>query len=632
MNTQKQIALIVFLTFFMVAGCAAYTYVDLPFRAPAQQEWHDAESVHRGALLFANNCRTCHGNKGEGGVGLPLNTEQFQNQDPLVLERNRDLLTRTLNCGRAGTRMPAWLADLGGSLNERQIEHLVNLITAPATEVDAEGEPTSHGWEQAIEVAHHLNEETILVVGGDTLNTIAQAHLIGVNELVELNPDFEADELLPDGTSVTLLDGPDYTVRNDNETLEKIAETTFTGAIVLARLNNIPYELTERLGVYFFALGDSEVSTAVGLIPGATIALSEGAQYVVRADDTLDSIAAAHNVAADEILSMNEELLGDIPTDEPIASEASLALPENPVVIFGDADTLASVADQHGIEVDELAELNGLANAEAEVAPGTQLNLPPDSRYTIQAGDTLDSVSTSHATTPEELAELNPLVDSDPLATLENLVILEMPPVGEYVIAGQSLEDISATLSNASAADIGEAQDPPVEAEHVYPVGTNLLMPEDAWGTAPPDTINNGTACVEHAVPQSVFEDITGEGPDIPDPPEEVSDEVVFEANSNDWVVVADGEPSEPNEGTARVAIGSTVQFVAVTGFHNIFRNEIELDGEFNAPEEQEFSFDEEGIFLIECTIHPGMQGYVFVGDVEVTDEGSEGEAADESQ
>ena len=118
MNTQKQIFLIVILLFTMTAGCAAYTVIELPIRAVDQQNWHEDQSLERGALLFANNCRTCHGNTGEGGVGLPLNTPAFQNQDPLVLRANRALLQRTLECGRAGTRMPAWLNTNGGSLSD----------------------------------------------------------------------------------------------------------------------------------------------------------------------------------------------------------------------------------------------------------------------------------------------------------------------------------------------------------------------------------------------------------------------------------------------------------------------------------------------------------------------------------
>ena len=86
MNTQKQIFLIVILFFVFTGGCTAYSIIELPSRAPSQVKWTKEQSVERGALLFANNCRTCHGIKGQGGVGLPLNSSvnpdarNFQNR------------------------------------------------------------------------------------------------------------------------------------------------------------------------------------------------------------------------------------------------------------------------------------------------------------------------------------------------------------------------------------------------------------------------------------------------------------------------------------------------------------------------------------------------------------------------
>ena len=107
MNTQKQIVLMVALMFLLVGGCAAYTAIELPVRAPDEAQWTEDQSLERAGLVFANYCRTCHGNRGEGGVGpqlLNAEASQFQDQDPLKLAGNRTLLRRTLSCGRAGTR------------------------------------------------------------------------------------------------------------------------------------------------------------------------------------------------------------------------------------------------------------------------------------------------------------------------------------------------------------------------------------------------------------------------------------------------------------------------------------------------------------------------------------------------
>lgn len=55
MNTQKQIGLMVALVFFLTAGCAAYTVIDLPVRAPDQTTYQYDGSIERGALLYAKD-------------------------------------------------------------------------------------------------------------------------------------------------------------------------------------------------------------------------------------------------------------------------------------------------------------------------------------------------------------------------------------------------------------------------------------------------------------------------------------------------------------------------------------------------------------------------------------------------
>jgi LysM repeat protein/mono/diheme cytochrome c family protein len=523
LNTQKQIAVIVVLFFAMVAGCAAYTTIDLPFRAVDQDEWHFDESVERGALLFANNCRTCHGIKGQGGVGLPLNVEKFQDQDPLVLSRNRALLQRTISCGRAGTLMPSWLKTVGGSLNDRQIEHIIDLITAPVSE-DERGEDglaNNKGWLEAVEFAHNLNRDTAVVVGGDTLDTIAKAHAVGVPELVAANGGIDPDARLEEGITVNLPptsthpEGRGHEVRTANETLRKLADSTHAGAAILAELNGIPYKLNEDLGVWTMTLGDSEKSRAVGLIPGATLALPEGATWVIRSGDTIASIAALHNISEDEFTALNEAVASGGPEDE-IPFERRLALPEGAVAIVQAGQNLAAIASLHGVLPADLAALNSIGDVTQELAPGDPINLPDAPEYVIQTGDTLASVAASHATadgaplTRDDLAAANGL---QPEATISPDVVVRLPKIDAYVVQGQSLEDIAKTFSNVTAASLAEAQDPPVEPETVFPVGAQLILPADAWGSTPPDTINQGTACLQYTVQQSTYEAIIGGGP-----------------------------------------------------------------------------------------------------------------------
>ena len=100
MNTQRQIFLIVVLLFISVAGCAAYATIDLPIRAERQADFFEAESIERGALLYANNCRTCHGIRGEGGVGLTLNKAASE-PEPLAALPDQKLIRHLTADGRA---------------------------------------------------------------------------------------------------------------------------------------------------------------------------------------------------------------------------------------------------------------------------------------------------------------------------------------------------------------------------------------------------------------------------------------------------------------------------------------------------------------------------------------------------
>jgi plastocyanin len=67
MNTRKQVLLMVVLLMVGLLGIAAYSAWD-PDRNVEAQDHFNEKVAKRGGLLFANNCRTCHGDVGEGGV------------------------------------------------------------------------------------------------------------------------------------------------------------------------------------------------------------------------------------------------------------------------------------------------------------------------------------------------------------------------------------------------------------------------------------------------------------------------------------------------------------------------------------------------------------------------------------
>jgi len=107
-------------------------------RAERAEERQTETAAARGAHLFAQNCRVCHGRTGKGVSenpsfpGIPLNIEPNRPTDPTELKALQLRLGDTIRCGRAGTIMPAWHLNYGGSLNDEQIRQLVTLITTNA--------------------------------------------------------------------------------------------------------------------------------------------------------------------------------------------------------------------------------------------------------------------------------------------------------------------------------------------------------------------------------------------------------------------------------------------------------------------------------------------------------------------
>ncbi|MCL6645911.1 MAG: LysM peptidoglycan-binding domain-containing protein [Dehalococcoidia bacterium] len=614
MNTQKQIILIVALLFMTVGGCAAYAAIDLPVRADSQSQWTLDQYRERGALLYANNCRTCHGNRGEGGVGVPLDTPEFKNQDPLVLAANKAMLRRTLYCGRAGTLMPAWLNTNGGSLNAIQIEHLINLITAPEdTEVD--GVPTSKWWLEAEHFAHNLNTELAALVAGDTLSTIARAHGIGYREISAANGNRNVDEILPKHTRVRIPgfgarpNGYIYTVYKDNETLRKIADSQLVGPAIIADLNGLKYTFEEKRGVATLQLLTEDGKPRAGLFPGETLKLPEGATYIVAAGDTPASIAQQHGIAVADLRRLNPTIFQGVNDTDPLEHRRQLNLP-NLVYVAREGDTLQSIADAHGIkDVAGLAQLNNLDAGAPVVNPDQEIRLPNGTRYIVGLADTWESVARSHKTTAAELARAN---GSDPATPLSQDVVLQLPKIDRYTVNGQSLEEVAKEFANVTAATLAEANG--LQPNSIVAIGTSLKLPKSAWGTAPPDAINPGTACVQYAIPNAVFETLPGLGTPVTiDKPEAFSTQVTIEANANDWTIVADGQRKEPNRGGVKVKPGTSITFVSVVGLHNIVFNGAVQGADLKQGETRQITMNTPGEFKVTCDYHLAMLAYIWV-------------------
>ena len=153
-NTQKQILAMTVMMLLGVISFGVYIWFDDGRRAEAEDRLLTAQ-VEQGAKIFASNCRVCHGNQGEGGLGLTLNkpdnTLAFRTSNSGALAGLENRFRFTIACGRNGTVMPPWSIAQGGSLNDFKIEALVTLITTNAGNI----------WEEVAEIAREKDEATI---------------------------------------------------------------------------------------------------------------------------------------------------------------------------------------------------------------------------------------------------------------------------------------------------------------------------------------------------------------------------------------------------------------------------------------------------------------------------------------
>ncbi len=124
MNTSKQVNIMIGVVLLAILLFGGYMLNESSRQADAKEEVTE-KIAERGARLFVNNCRTCHGLEGEGAVGPALNTKAF-----LVLGKDneygaaetpqgeadgvRSFLHNTIACGRTGTFMPIWAQRFGG--------------------------------------------------------------------------------------------------------------------------------------------------------------------------------------------------------------------------------------------------------------------------------------------------------------------------------------------------------------------------------------------------------------------------------------------------------------------------------------------------------------------------------------
>ncbi len=182
MNTGKQVNIMIGLLLATVLLLGGYLVNEGNRQDDARREQTE-RNAERGARLFAQNCRTCHGLEGLGpegdpaGFGAKLKSEAFlilgESTDGDDIERLeevfdisiddfeptlegaaagiRSFLFDTITCGRGGTFMPSWSLDSGGPLSDLQMNNIVTMIV-------------NGRWDLIDEVAEEVDEAAGLSV------------------------------------------------------------------------------------------------------------------------------------------------------------------------------------------------------------------------------------------------------------------------------------------------------------------------------------------------------------------------------------------------------------------------------------------------------------------------------------
>src|SRR5438309_1951994 len=126
-RAERQASTVILLLIAGVLLVLVYLVVNNSNRATAEVRFR-SDQIERGQELFAANCAVCHGNRGQGGVGLKLDIPANHPTNDTQATQRGEYLTRTITNGRPGTYMPAWAITNGGPFNTQQIDALVNLI------------------------------------------------------------------------------------------------------------------------------------------------------------------------------------------------------------------------------------------------------------------------------------------------------------------------------------------------------------------------------------------------------------------------------------------------------------------------------------------------------------------------
>ena len=122
-NYERYVIVGLVLTLLIVAGFSLYWFGEATRLTHAAEDF-SKERVHRGRIIYTEQCVACHGANGEGGSGTALNDKK------LLKNTLDDIFFSVVRSGVPSSQMPAWSVDFGGPLTDEDIKDVVAFIRA----------------------------------------------------------------------------------------------------------------------------------------------------------------------------------------------------------------------------------------------------------------------------------------------------------------------------------------------------------------------------------------------------------------------------------------------------------------------------------------------------------------------
>lgn len=135
--------------------------------------------------------------------------------------------------------------------------------------------------------------------------------------------------------------------------------------------------------------------------------------YTVKAGDTLYSIAKRFNLTVDKLKSLNNLQNSFLSVGKKLkvsGEKEDISESISNVYVVKAGDTLYSIAKKHNTTVDNLKALNNLSSNMLSI--GQKITVPSQNVYTVVPGDTLYSIAKKFNTTVNNLIDLNNLTSN----------------------------------------------------------------------------------------------------------------------------------------------------------------------------------------------------------------------------